>query len=120
MPSSHAQRIERYLQKHPGATLAEARGHGKTPERPGQGKGEERFREYYEKRETLEKQVLSQKQRDFSSSDKWRADRSARAVKKNPGRMSDMQLYIDSGLAGLMELDDFDWMDERWAWLRYH
>jgi len=118
--SGYSARVERYLAKHPGATIAEARGHGKTPEHPGRGREEERYREYYEKRKGLEAQAQNQKRADFSHSDKWREDRSEKAMKKWPARLSDLERYVEVGIAGLMEDPDFDWVDERWAWLRYH
>lgn len=120
MAIPHSERVARYLAKHPGATIAEARGHGKTPERPGQGREEERFREYYEKRENLERQVEEKKRQDFEASDKWRSDRSERNLKNHPARIADMQLYLSGGLEALRAEPDFDWQDERWAWLRYH
>jgi hypothetical protein len=120
MPTPHSQRVERYLASHPGATLAEARGHGKTPEHPGQGTDNERFREYYEKRQELEAQIQDKKRQEFSHSTKWREDRSARNLEKNPGRLSDYRVYLADGIAGLQAMEDFDWQDERWAWLRYH
>lgn len=118
--ATHSQRIERYLASHPGATIAEARGHGKTPERPGAGRGKEEFREYYEKREGLESEVLNKKREEFSGSTKWREDRSARNLRKFPGRLSDYRIYIDGGIAAIQSMEDFEWADERFAWLRYH
>ena len=65
--ATYRERIDRYLESHPGATVAEARGHGKTPEHPGQGQGQERFADYYERRNELERHVNSLKQEAYGS-----------------------------------------------------
>lgn len=65
--ANYRERIDRYLESHPGATIAEARGHGHTPERPGAGKGQERFAEYYERRTEAERHVNSLKQEAYGS-----------------------------------------------------
>lgn len=58
---SYSQRIEKYLREHPGATKAEARGHGKTPEHKPitesqVRRAQEKFPEYAEKLDSREKQ----------------------------------------------------------------
>jgi hypothetical protein len=105
-----------------GASLAGARGHGATPERPERAeRDQERYQDYLQRREALEREVRAQKTRDFGSSDKWRADRSKRNVQNMPGSMRNMQRYLDAGgIEGLMSYDDFDWSDREWAFLYYH
>lgn len=58
---SYRDRIEKYLRDHPGATKAEARGHGKTPERRPVTesqiqRAQEKFPEYASKYDIQEKQ----------------------------------------------------------------
>lgn len=67
MAISHSERIARYLESHPGATIREARGHGKTPEHPQQGKERPEFREYHERRAELERHVNSLKREAYGS-----------------------------------------------------
>ena len=67
MAIPHAERIARYLESHPGATIREARGHGKTPEHPAQGKERPEFREYHERRAELEKHANQLKQEAYGS-----------------------------------------------------
>lgn len=82
--ASYRERIDRYLELHPGATIAEARGHGKTPEHPGQGKGQERFESYYERRSELESKVNQLKADMFGNSPSWNADGAAAATSRIP------------------------------------
>jgi hypothetical protein len=65
--ASYRERIERYLESHPGATIREARGHGTTPERPTAGIGKPEFQEYHERRKELENHVNSLKQEAYGS-----------------------------------------------------
>lgn len=111
-----SQRVERYLARNPGASIAEARGHGKTPEHPGRGFNKPEFREYYDRRAELERRVNEQKNREYNSSPKWNQDRSERAVAKHTARSADMEAYLN----GTLDWDEVDYNDERWAWLRYH
>jgi hypothetical protein len=65
--ATYAERIASYLERHPGATIAEARGHGHTPERPTAGIGKPEFREYHERRAELERHANSLKQEAYGS-----------------------------------------------------
>jgi hypothetical protein len=65
--ATYGDRIARYLESHPGATIREARGHGSTPERPGQGIGKPEFQEYHERRAELERHVNSLKQEAYGN-----------------------------------------------------
>jgi len=70
---------------HPGATLTEARGHGKSPEHPSAAERHpEKYEDYLGRRRGLQLQLISLKQLSFGTSDKWRADRSQRNVLKDP------------------------------------
>lgn len=99
-----------------GVSLAAARGHGATPERPGQGKEEPRFREYYELRKEitqLKKDVFGHNvgkasQREMSKKGR-RALEKARAYLQE---MKDNQLSWDEMQAAYPELthDEYDWL----------
>lgn len=126
LSDSYRQRLEKGgVDQHnynAGASLAGARGHGSTPERPERAEREQdKYGDYLQRREALEREVRAQKTRDFGSSDKWRADRSKRNVANKPGSMLNMQRYINAGgIEGLQSEYDFDWSDREWAFLYYH
>jgi hypothetical protein len=63
--SSYQERIQRYIERHPGATIQEARGHGRTPERPEHGRTQERYAEYHERREALERHANELKEQAY-------------------------------------------------------
>lgn len=65
-----------------GASLSEARGHAKTPEHPHQGKSQERYREYHERRQALERQVLDMKRAQYGSSPRWSDSGAEKSVKR--------------------------------------
>jgi hypothetical protein len=113
----HERRIERYLEAHPGATKAEARGHGRTPERPGRGRDRPEFETYYRKYNQLKVQAAAEKKRIWGSSDKWRSDRSFKAMAKEDPPMWQMERFLELG-EDITSLEDFDWRD--WEWLYYH
>ena len=127
LSDAYRQRLERggisQAEYNQGTSLAGARGHGQTPERPEQAsRNQERYQDYQSRREALQREVRAQKQRDFGASDKWRADRSKRHVEspQKPGSMRNMRRYLDEGLAGLQSDPDFDWGSDEWQFLGYH
>lgn len=107
--ASYRERIERYLESHPGATIAEARGHGHTPERPGGGRGQERFAEYYERRDELESKVNQLKADMFGNMPSWNADGAANST----GRIPTADLATAASYDSLAEYaDDMGGWDE--------
>jgi hypothetical protein len=114
--SSYQERIERYLERHPGATLAEARGHGTTPEHPGAGRGQERFAEYYQQRDALEAHVNSLKQDAYGNLPKFNAEGSA----ENTSRMSMSALQQAQGFDSIDEMEEYyeDDLDDGYGY--YH
>ena len=91
---------------HPGATKAEARGHGHTPEKPGGGKNQERFADYYERRNAAETHTLRLKQDAFGNLPSWNAEGAAASNLKIPIAQLEMAMPFDS-------LDAFqDWAEE--------
>lgn len=84
MAYTYSERIARYMEAHPGATKAEARGHGETPERPGGGKQNERFTGYYERRERLESHTNELKRQAFGNEPKYNAESAAYGTSKIP------------------------------------
>jgi hypothetical protein len=110
------------------ATPAERRaafGHKNTPEHPERAsRNPEKYSDYLSRRDALERRVIDLKGQIFSASDKWRADRSARAARgDNPKytipSMANLQRFADMG-ADLFDEEDFDWNDDQWGFLRYH
>jgi len=100
--ASYRERIDRYLESHPGATIAEARGHGKTPERPGGGRGQERFAQYYERRDAAEQKVNQLKADMFGNSPSWNPTGAAKAT----GRIPTSDLVYASGFDSLAAYAD--------------
>jgi hypothetical protein len=105
--ASYRERKERYLEKHPGASIAEARGHGKTPERPHLGKTQERFAEYHGRREAAERHVNELKEQKFSNEPNYNAESSAYSTSRIP--LSELEKS-----AGYDTLDDY--VDDAGGW----
>ena len=97
--ATYRERIDRYLEAHPGATIAEARGHGHTPERPGGGKDQERFADYYERRQELERHANSLKHEAYGSLPNYNAAGSEAATSK-------------MSIASLEKSEPFDTLDD--------
>lgn len=87
--ASYQERIERYLQSHPGASISEARGHGHTPEHPGAGRESERYADYYERRDVAEAHVNFLKENYYGHEAKYDADGAAESTHKIP--LSDLE-----------------------------
>ena len=105
--SAYSERIERYMAAHPGATKAEARGHGSTPERPGGGRENERFERYYERRDALEAHTNRLKQDLYGNSPSWNQEGSEAATGKIPISQLDLATDYDN-LPEFLE----EWGDE--------
>lgn len=105
--SSYSERIERYMAAHPGATKAEARGHGSTPEAPGRGRSQERFESYYERRDRAEAHTNQLKQDLYGNSPSFNAEGSQASTERIP--IADLELAMEYN-----SLPDFldDWGDE--------
>jgi hypothetical protein len=110
--ASYAERIERYLTAHPGASLAEARGHGHTPERPGQGREQERFSDYYERRNAAEAHTNQLKADMFGQEPSYNADSAAQSTSRIPLADLEAAMAYDSlddyadDMGGWDEIDD--------------
>jgi hypothetical protein len=104
--STYQERINRYLERHPGATIAEARGHGKTPEHPGAQRGQERYAEYHERREAAESHVNALKQDAYGNLPNFNQEGSEFATSK----MSISELQVSAPYDSIDEM--YDALDE--------
>jgi|SRR5450755_3603484 hypothetical protein len=120
--SKYEQRIQRYLDSHPGATRSDARGHKNTPERPERADNNpNRYKDYTARRQALKTAVKEKVARLSNSSDKWRADRSARNIASYRGPMAEMQKFLDDKLGNIQWINqDTGEPDERYSYLWYH
>lgn len=107
--ATYQERIDRYLEAHPGATIAEARGHGKTPEHPGEGRGQEKYEDYYERRSVYEAHVNQLKQDLYGNSPSWNQE----GAEKSTSRIPTADLVEAYGYDSLAEYaDDYGGWDE--------
>lgn len=87
LSDSYRQRLERAgvdrRDYERGASLAGARGHAETPERPSQA-SPERYVDYFNRREKLINSIQAMKRELYGSKDSFNAKRSREAVDKNP------------------------------------
>lgn len=120
----YERRIQNYLSSHPGATRAEARGHGATPERPERAVNNPgKYRDYISHREDLKRQVQAKIVRLGSGSNKWRRDRSARNIANYKGSNRNMELFLNDELVNRA---DFSWTNEngepneQYSFMWYH
>lgn len=103
--SSYQERINRYLERHPEATIAEARGHGRTPEHPGAQRGQERYAEYHERREAAEAHVNALKLDAYGNEPNFNQEGSEYSTSK----MSMSELQMSAGYDTLDDMyEDFD------------
>lgn len=89
-----------------GVSLASARGHGATPEHPHAGKGQERYREYHERRNRLERHMVELKRQKFGSAPRWSESGAMKSAEREP-------------IAKLEEWEDYDDYDDYWDDLQY-
>lgn len=107
--ATYRERIDRYLEAHPGASIAEARGHGKTPEHPGAGRGESRYQEYYAGRAEAEAKVNQMKADMYGNSPSW----NPAGAEKATGRIPTSDLNTAAGYDSLADYaDDMGGWDE--------
>lgn len=109
--ASYADRINRYLERHPGASIAEARGHGKTPERPHLGQDKPQFREYHERRSELERHWNELKELKHGHKARYNAESIAsQTSKKSRKELIDAMDYddLDDYIEDYPEDDDAD------------
>lgn len=74
--SAYSDRIDRYMDAHPGASLAEARGHGSTPEHPSDdyARHDPRYEDYFERRDSYESHAYELKQDYYGNEEQWNAE----------------------------------------------
>ena len=93
--ASYRERIERYLESHPGASISEARGHGKTPEHP-TGYNAEKYQEYHERRSEAEAHTNWLKEQKFGQDLSYNADSAANSTSRIPiAQLEDALAYDD-------------------------
>lgn len=95
-----------------GESLSAARGHSKTPERPARAESSpERFRDYLNKRITLENKIISFKAQLFGGTRKFNYERSKKNVQTN----SQGKLRSNADLQqALLSLQNYDDSEEWW------
>ena len=101
-----------------GESLAKARGHERTPERPSQPKLKERYPNYFNERQKLINDVVAKKQEYFGTSPKWNPKKARANLSKYPPPMALLRWALDATYE--------EWIDaihndpEQYAWLGYH
>lgn len=80
------------MDAHPGATLAEARGHGSTPEHPSDDYAREdpRYEEYFDRRDSMEDHANSLKEDAYGDLDTFNKD----GAEESTGKISMHDLEI--------------------------
>lgn len=123
---AYRHRLERYAAKH-GVSLSEARtaarGHAKTPEHPDRAhKRAGVYRDYIQRRNTLERQVAAKKEALWGSSVHFRPGKSLNAVIINPATKRPPSLTRMEAFLQMTddEIDDIDRDDDEWGFLFYH
>lgn len=107
-----------------GRSLAAARGHARTPERPERAMTSPgRYKDYLDRRTSLERDVIAKKRELFESSPRFNAKRSARAIHEGPktgkpAKMAAMQRFMDADFDELY--DEIVADDNEWDFLFYH
>jgi hypothetical protein len=113
-----------------GSSLAKARGHARTPERPEraeQPRNKEKYKEYRQRRATLIGKVNAKKDQLFSSSRKYSGKRSKDLSETGPSSggkppsIKNMRKFLDLSYEEF-EADYAEWWDDvdEWGFLYYH
>jgi hypothetical protein len=113
-----------------GGSLAKARGHAKTPERPEraeQPRNRERYKEYRQKRSTLIRKVNAKKDELFGHSPKYRPGKSHELSETGPSSggkppsIQNLRKFLDLSYEEF-ESDYAEWWDDidEWGFLYYH
>lgn len=109
-----------------GESLAKARGHGQTPERPERAERQpDKYTKYIERRRTLERQVAEKKAELFRGSKKYDRRRSEKAIHSGPvsgapAPLAKMERFLASDFSDLDWETIFDEDSDGWDFLYYH
>jgi hypothetical protein len=114
-----------------GASLAGARGHGQTPERPERAettKGQAKYQAYLSRRKQLQDDLIVKKERVFGGSHKWNPASSMEYVRdkiigKERPTITDMKRALamtDQEMEDAADATGGRWEGERWWFFFYH